>query len=110
MASSSRKPQEKESFKVQLVSNKVKKPYFQPIPKFGYKNDPFGALSVIPPKVVMVQNIRRCYNSKIGAIGDMEMREAYDRLCENVVLKGKYKIVETKGLTHALEFPIVFKT
>ena len=40
----------------------------------------------------------------------MEIREVYDRLCENRVLKDEYKIVETKGLTRALEFPTVFKT
>ena len=57
----------------------------------------------------MVQDVRRCYNYKIGAIGDMEIREYYDRLCENGVLKEEYKIVETKGLTRALEFPTVFK-
>ena len=39
----------------------------------------------------------------------MEIREAYDRLCENGVLKEEYQIIERKGLTHALEFPIVFK-
>jgi len=58
----------------------------------------------------MVQDVRICYKCKIGAIGDMEMREAYDRLCENEVLKEEYKIVETKGLTHALEYPTIFKT
>ena len=35
--------------------------------------------------------------------------EAFDKLCVNEVLKDEYKIVETKGLTHALEFPTVFK-
>ena len=110
MASSSRKPPEKDPFEVQLVSNEVKQPNFWPIPEVAYKNDPAGAISTIPPKVVMVQDVRRCYNYKIGAIGDMKIRDAYDRLCENGVLKDEYKIVETKGLTHALEFPTVFKT
>ena len=58
----------------------------------------------------MVQDVRRCYNYKIRAIGDMEVRKAYYRLCENGVLKEEYQIVEKKGLTHALDFPIVFKT
>ena len=38
------------------------------------------------------------------------MREAYEKLCENIVLKEEYQIVERKGLACALEFPIVFKT
>ena len=40
----------------------------------------------------------------------MEIREVYDKLCENGVLKEEYKIIEWKGLTHALDFPSVFKT
>ena len=109
MASSSRKPQEKELFEVQLMSNQVKQPDFWPIPEVAYKNDPTDALTIIPPKVVMVQDVRRCYNYKIGSIGDIEIREAYDKLCVNGVLKDEYKIVEKKGLTCTLEFPIVFK-
>ena len=73
MASSSQKTSVKESFEVQLVSNEVKQPNFRPVPEVAYKNDPVGALSIIPPKVVMVQDVRKCYNCKIGAIGDMEI-------------------------------------
>ena len=40
----------------------------------------------------------------------MEIRQAYEKICENGVLKDEYKIIERKGLTHALEFPTVFKT
>ena len=66
------------------MSNEVKQPDFRPIPEVTYKNDPTRALSIIPPKVVMVQDIRRCYNFKVGVVGDMEIRETYDRLCEMV--------------------------
>ena len=90
MASSSKKPQGKELFEVQLVRNEVKQPDFRPIPKVAYKNDPVGALFVIPPKVVKVKDVRRCYNCKLGAIGDMEIRQEYDKLCENRVLKEEF--------------------
>ena len=40
----------------------------------------------------------------------MEIREAYDRLCENAVQKEQFKIIERKGLTGALDFSTVFKT
>ena len=40
----------------------------------------------------------------------MEIRQAYDKLCENGVLREEFKIVEKKGLTRALDFPNVFKT
>ena len=39
----------------------------------------------------------------------MGVRQAYDKLCENEVLKEEFKIVERKDLTCALEFPTVFK-
>ena len=45
----------------------------------------------------------------MGSVGDMELRDAYDRLCENGVLKEEFSIVEKKGLTHALDFPTTFK-
>lgn len=57
----------------------------------------------------MVQDIRKCYNYKIGSIRDMEIRKAYDKLCENGVLREEFKIVEEKGLTRALYFLNVFK-
>ena len=54
MAFGSKFAKGKESHEIQLVSNKVKQPEFRPIPEVAYKNDPVGALSVIPDKVVMV--------------------------------------------------------
>ncbi len=54
MASSSKNPKGKESHEIQLVSNEVKQPEFRPIRKVAYKNDHASALSIIPPKVVMV--------------------------------------------------------
>lgn len=58
----------------------------------------------------MIQDVKKFYNYKIGSIGDLEIREAYGKLCEDGVLREKFKIVEKKGLTHALDFPNVFKT
>lgn len=64
---------------------------------------------MIPLNVIMVQDVRKCCNYKIGSIGDMEIREAYNRLCDNGVLKEEFKIVERKRLTRALDFLNVFK-
>ena len=58
----------------------------------------------------MVMDVRKCYNCKVGGIGDMEIRHAYKKLCENGVLKEEFNIIERKGLTRALDFPTVFKT
>ena len=109
MASRAQTTKENKTFKVQLIKNEVKKPNFKEIPKVAYKNDPTSVLSMIPPKAIMIQDVRKCYNCKVGGIGDMEMRQAYDRLCDNGVLKEEFKIVERKGLTYALNFPTVFK-
>ena len=73
-----------------MFSDEVKQPDFRPIPEVAYKNDPAGALSIIPPKVVMVQDVKKCYSCKVGAIGDMDIRQAYEKLCENGVLKEEF--------------------
>ena len=78
MASSSKDPKGKGVHEVQLVSNEVKQPDFRPIPEVAYRNDPASALSIIPKKVIMVQDVKKCYNCKIGAIGDLEINEAYN--------------------------------
>lgn len=109
MASSSKDPKGKGVHEVQLVRNEVKQPDFRPIPEVAYRNDPVSALSIIPKKVIMVQDIKKCYNCKIGAIGDLEINEAYNKLCVDGVLKDEYKIVERKGLTRSLGVPTVFK-
>lgn len=90
MALTSRKTHDKEPLEVQLVSNEVNQPDFCPILEVAYKNDPAGALSIIPPKVVMVQDVRRCYNYKAIAIGDIEIRDAYEKLCVDGVLKEEF--------------------
>ena len=43
--------------------------------------DVVWSLSTIPLRVMTVQDIRSCYQCKIGEIGDFEIRETYDKLC-----------------------------
>ena len=99
MESGSKNVEGKEFLHVQLVSNEVKQPIFKAIPNIAYKQDPSGALSMILPNVIMIQDVRKCYNCKIGSISDMEISVAYKKLCENGVLKEEYKIGKKKGLT-----------
>ena len=40
-----------------MIRNEVKKLEFKAIPEVVYKNDPAGALSMIPAKVVMIQDV-----------------------------------------------------
>ena len=93
MTSSSKNVEGKEILNVQLVSFEVKQPIFKAIPDIAYKKDPSSLLSMIPLNVLMVQDVRKCYNYKFGSIGDMEIRQAYEKLCENGVLREEYKIV-----------------
>ena len=90
MAIASNSQLEKGKFEVYIVSNDVKQPNFWAIPEVAYKDDLTSALSMILPKVVMIQDVRKCYNCKVGSIGDLELREAYGRLCDNGVLKDEY--------------------
>lgn len=98
----------KELLNVQLISNEIKQPHFWNFFDIIYKGDMSGALSMIPPQVLMIQDIRCCYTCKVKSIGDMEIRELYGKLCENGVLK-EYKVVKRKVLTRALDFPNIFK-
>jgi hypothetical protein len=109
MASISKGVEGKEVLNVQLVNNEVKQPIFKAILHISYKQDPFGVLSMIPLKVLMVQDVMKCYNGKIGSIGYMEIRQAYDKFFENGVLREEFKNVEKKGLTCSLHFLNVFK-
>ena len=77
MASSSKNVKDKETFEVQFFSNEVKQPNFKVILEIAFKQGPLGTLSMILPKVVMVQDVRKCYNYKVRGIGDMENCVAY---------------------------------
>ena len=51
-------------------------------------------LSMIPLKVLMIQDIKCCYLGNIGEVGDMELRDAYKKLCDNRVLRKELKKIE----------------
>ena len=57
----------------------------------------------------MIQDVRRCYNCKLVSLDDLEIQEAYNRLCVDGKLKEEYQTIKKKGLTHALDTPTVFK-
>lgn len=82
----------KEVLNVQLISNEIKQPNFKDIPDIAYKQNPSAALSMLPPQVLMIQDVRCFYTCKLGSIGDMEIRETCGKLCENRALKEEFKI------------------
>ena len=103
---SSTKMEAKEVMNIQLISTRAcEPPIFRAIPKITYKANPNGALSQITPNILMIHDVRDFYTSKIGEVGDYELREAYAKLCDNGVLKDEFKIAKTKKLPCAINFP-----
>lgn len=66
---------------MKFISNEIKQPTFRDILDIAYKQDPSGALSMIPPQLLMIQDVKNWYTCKIGSMGDMEIRETYEKLC-----------------------------
>lgn len=94
----------------QLVkSDTCPPPKFHAIPKIAMKGDSMGALSSILPKFIIIHDVKRFYMCNIEEVGDYKIREAYDNLCNEGILKVEFKVVERKGLTCALELLKNFK-
>ena len=70
------------------------------------KGDSMGALSWIPPKVIMIHNMRSDYMYKIC---DYDICVVYDKLSDEGILKDEFNFFERKWLTHALYFLRNFK-
>ena len=60
---------------MELIINKIRQPNLRVIPNISYKQDPSGALSMIPPRVLMIQDVRCCYICIMGSIGDIKNRK-----------------------------------
>lgn len=77
--------------KMQLVKSDTYPPRkFCAIPDISMKWDSMGVLSLIPPKLIMIHDVRSCYMCKIGEARDYEIREAYEKLCNEGILKEKF--------------------
>ena len=48
---------------------------------------------MISPQVLIIQDVRCCYACKVGGIGDMEIRDLYNKLNFDGVLKEENKII-----------------
>jgi hypothetical protein len=70
---------------------------FMAYPNVALTRDVSRSLSSIPPTIIMVHDVHSCYMYKIGEIGDFELRNAYEILCENGVLNDKYRLLLKKG-------------
>ena len=77
-----------------------KAPNFKIIPSIIESLDPYGAQSQIPPKVLMINEIRTHFKCIVQELGTLEMDNALADMCVDGVLKPKHKHLETKGLAH----------
>jgi len=87
MEASSTTGMSQELSKIQLVkSDACPPPKFHAIPKIEMKGYSMGMLSTIPPKVIMIHDVIKCYMCKIRQVGDCEIRELYEKLCNGRTL------------------------
>ena len=87
-----------------------KAPSFKLVPAIAESLDPNGAQSQIPPKVLLVNDIRTHFKCTIQEIGTLDMDSALAELCVDGSLKPEHKHLETKGLTHIAHMPRKFQT
>ena len=82
---------------------------FKLVPKIAETLNPSGSQLHIPPKVLLINDIRTHFKCSIQEIGTPEMDVALGELCVNGVLKLDHKHLEDKGLTHITHLPQKFQ-
>ena len=84
-------------------------PNFKLAPAIAESLDSQGAQSQIPPKVLLINDIRTHFKCSIQEIGTLEMQNALTELSSNGTLKPEHKHLERKGLTHIPHMPRNFQ-
>ena len=67
------------------------------------------AQSQIPPKVLLINDIRSHFKGSIQDIGTLEMDETLEKLCVNGMLKLEHQHLEAKRLTQIPHMPQDFQ-
>ena len=86
-----------------------KAPNFKLVPDIAESLDSQGAQSQIPPKVLLINDIRTHFKCTIQEIGTLEMQNALAEMSVNGTLKPEHKHLERKGLTHVPHLPRNFQ-
>ena len=84
-------------------------PNFKLVPVGAESLDPNGAQSQIPPKVLLINDIRTHFKYTIQEIRTLEMDNALAEMSVDGTLELEFKHLETKGLTHILHLPQNFQ-
>ena len=82
-----------------------KVPNFKIVLAIAKSLDLHGAQSKIPPKVLLIINIRTHFKCTIQELCTLEMDNALAKMCVDGSLKPEHKHLETKGLSHIPHLP-----
>ena len=86
-----------------------KAPNFKLVAVIAELLDPNGAQLQIPPKVLLINDIRTHFKCVVQEIGTLEMDSALGEMCVDGTLKLEHKYLEVKGLTHIPHLPRNFQ-
>lgn len=94
-----------------IVVKNVEKPSlkYSLTPKVAFEPDDKTAFSLIPDRVMLVEDVRFFTKCCVEELGHVEIKDTYDELCTDGKLNSKYEHIKIKGLTEALTYPRVFK-
>ncbi|GLJ36888.1 hypothetical protein SUGI_0745720 [Cryptomeria japonica] len=94
-----------------IVVTNVEKPSlkYSMTPKIASEPDDKTAFSLIPDRVLLVEDVRFFTKCRVEELGNVEIKNAYDELCTDGKMDNKYEHIKIKGLTKALTYPRVFK-
>ena len=88
---------------------KWKAPNFKIVPTIVESLDTHSAQLQIPPKVLLINDIRTHFKCTIQEIGMLEMDNALAEMCVDGALKPEHKHLVTKELTQIPHFPCNFQ-
>ena len=109
MESGSSSSKTKRSLEILVRGVECKKSNFKLVPAIAESLDPNGAQSQIPPKVLLINDIRSHFKCSIQELGNLEIDNALGEMSIDGTLKLEHKHLETKGLTHISLFPRKFQ-
>lgn len=81
---------------------------FKLVPAVAEALYPNGAQFQIPPKILLINDIRTHFKCSIQEIGTLEMDSSLEEMCVDGSLKPEHKHLETKGLTHITHLTRIF--
>lgn len=71
-------------------------------PKVASKPNDKTAFSLIPDRVLLVEDVRFFTKCHVEELGHVEIKDTYDELCTDGKLDSKFEHIKIKGLTETL--------